>query len=368
MVFPPKFLLAMAIFHGFVASGYHIPVARGEASVAGTIQSEAAPLLERGETDLVTRDEPSSDVGFVKNEARSTALQPRAWDWMGVDARRRINMGDKGIFYASYPMSIYGLYKACLGWHQGDPAVSVLCVYGAITSIWTTFLIGDKAVTTLGSLGQMLVDSWYNTKRDLEVRGLLAGLSAEIGAEVQHLGFWKDDTPADFKRSLPEGSDDRIPVFAAKIHGHNLHFAHRGEVDGKPILRFGFSGNDTEAQELGKRYEKPYFSSGGLDFMIEPVQSLETGWWTDDDEHFSWLFDQIKCIMGTHTVWGGTKVADASGVYFQMYDNMKGGTIAAAIMAPFEDGKQSAIHQMVIEGGIDYNRQCMEEGNFDIFG
>ncbi|KAF5007827.1 hypothetical protein FDECE_5853 [Fusarium decemcellulare] len=367
MISPPKLLLAVAIFHGLVASGYHIPLARSKASVASTARSEAAPLLERGQTDLATRDEPSTDVGFVNDEASNAALEKR-WDWLGADARRRVNFGDKGIFYASYPMSIYGLYKACAGWHAGDPTVSVLCVYGAITSIWTTFLISDKAITTVGSLGQKLVDAWYNSKRDLEVRSLLDGLSAEIGAEVRHLGFYQDETPSNMKRSLSEGSDNRIPVFSAKIHGHNLHFAHRGHIDGKPVLRFGFSGNDTDAHELGKRYDKPYFESGGIDFMIEPVQSLEAGFWKDDDEHFSWLFDQIKCIMGEHTIWGGTKVADASGVYLQMYDNMKGGTVASAIMAPWEEGKKSAIHEMLVEGGIDYNRQCMEDGNFDIFG
>ncbi|KAF5023571.1 hypothetical protein F66182_4384 [Fusarium sp. NRRL 66182] len=364
MFYPPKVLLAMAVLHGFVATGLHVPVAR-EASIASAVQDETAPLAERDETGLVTRDEPSSDVGFVKNKPRGTGLEPRAWDYLGADARRRVHMGDKGIFYASYPMSIYGLYKACLGWHQGDPTVSVLCVYGAITSIWTTFLIGDKAITTLGSLGQQLLESWYNGKRDLavverdvQVRSLIDGLSKEIGADVQHLGFWHDDTPAkNIKRSMPEGHDGSIPVFSAKLHGHNFHFAHRGTIDGKPVIRFGFSGDDEEADKLSRRYDKPYFERGGLDFLIEAVQGLEPGFWKDDDEHFNWIFEQVKCLMGTHTIWGGTKVADASGVYFQMYDNMKDGTVAAAMMAPFEDGKKSAIHEMVTEGGIDYNRQ-----------
>jgi hypothetical protein len=279
-------------------------------------------------------------------------------------------MADRGFFYASYPMSIYGLYKACQGWHDGDPSVAVLCVYGAITSIWTTFLLADKTAVWTGSLVTRLISA-HGFKRDLEVQGLLEDFSAELGVEVRHLGFWNDTTApaiANLKRSLPMEGENRLAVFGARAHGYDFHFTHRGEINGKALLRFGFEVEDVHGEELSKRRDSPYFSKGGIDFLIEPVKPLEKGWWTDDDEQFGWLFEQIKCLLGETTLWD-TRVEEATGVFFQLYDNMRGETIAAAAMAAFGEGGKSAIHEMDdVRGSIDVSRTCMEIGKFDIFG
>jgi len=157
--------------------------------------------------------------------------------------------------------------------------------------------------------------------------------------------------------------DNQLAVLGAKVHGYNFHFTHRGEVDGKALLRFGFDGDDGHGGEMGKRqYISPYFSKGGIDFLIPPVKPIEKGWWKDDDEHFGWLFDQIKCLLGETTGWD-TPADEATGVFFQLYDNMKGDAIASAAMAPFGEEGKSAIHEMLDEaskGGIDTNRGCME--------
>lgn len=278
-------------------------------------------------------------------------------------------MADRGWFALNYPVAIAALIKGCKSFNS-DWAEATLCVYGAITILWTTFLAGDMLVNLMGNYVKDMVSSAFS-KREERIQGILDELTLALGAEVCHLGYWIDETApqiANLKTCLPEDGDDRLPVLGVRLRGYDFHFTSRGEINGSPLLRFGFSIDDTPNDDIDNRYVKPYFDYGGLDFLFHPVHPFEKGVWKDDDEHHDWLFDQIKCLLGEATLWE-TKVQEAPGIFFQMYDNMKGETVAAAAVATFgEDGK-SPIHEMTsFKGGLEVSRTCMEEGNFDIWG
>ncbi|KAF4461143.1 hypothetical protein FALBO_12061 [Fusarium albosuccineum] len=362
MISFPKLLMVTTIFH-VTALGHIIP-ARWEASGASSIQDEAAPLLNRDEstgTDLVVRDLVSRDVDLLPSDNKE--LVERQWDWANNRLRRWITVGERNTFWADIPMSWTGLVAACTAFSVShNPLTGILCVYGAMATVWNTFLLVDNVARWTGSFIEALIAP--SGKRSID--GLAERVSADLGIEVRHVGFWEDTEAhqlANLKRSLPEG-ENRLPVLAARIRDHDFHFTYRGEVDGKALLRFGFGNGTIEDNRLGKRLEQPHFTSGGIDSLVDRVEGLQQGDWADDEPHFGMMYEQIKCAMEASSVWD-TPGADAVGTFFQIYDD--DGTIAVAAMSPFGEGGTSALQRMQdLPSGIQIDRMCVDR--YDIFG
>lgn len=177
------------------------------------------------------------------------------------------------------------------------------------------------------------------------------------GAEVRKLSFWHDISAAEIPNL--KRSDNRLAVFEARVHNYDFHFSHRGEVDGKALLRVGF--------DFGFRPVDPswYFRKGGVDILIEPVRdrTLEKDSWKEkekvEEEDFGWLFDQMKYLLSEKRLWDTKE--EVAGVYFQLYDDRKGGTVTAGAMALFGEEVESAIYEMLeVEGIIGVSGAGME--------
>ncbi|ORY18571.1 hypothetical protein BCR34DRAFT_321369 [Clohesyomyces aquaticus] len=319
---PPKLLLASTVFHGLVKSGNLIP---------------AAPDLE---------DDAASFLKWAKPKSR------------------RLNFPDRGAYYIGYPLVLYGLYKAYDGWNLHDPKFVVLCVYGALVSIWTTFLLVDNVVIWAGTLIEIFLEKY---RHGIKIRGLLDNFATDLGVKVCHLDFWNDTGGSeipDLKRSLPAEGNDLLPVFEASTHGYDFHFTYRGEIDGNALIRFGFSVNDGLDNGLNKPHDTPYFKEGGVDFLIQPVSSLEGGSWNGDDERLDWLYDQINGLLSETTPWEGS-----DGIWFQLYDRNKRITVAIVAMAPFGESGKSAISAMKddMRSGFSISRTGMEDEKFEVY-
>jgi hypothetical protein len=293
--------------------------------------------------------------------------------------------------------SFYSLASDCVDWvhpdREPDAGTKFNCVIASITSAVGIVSIVDGATRVFGSISEWmqhnnielpgLADMYHRwrygpSKRELSRRkeDALKELSWALGAEVRHVGYWKDIDSGITKR---DGQPQNVPVLGARINGNDLHFAYLGKKDGKDLYKMGVGVAVDETAEVEKRgadlaggfIDGVFFTKGGLNFYGMP-EPASPGWtetdkevWLDTDEELGWLYDQTKCTLED---WHFRDPMKSSGLYFQVYNNVDQKTLSAGGIAPFGPTNVSAIGVMESQGergGLDINKKCMAKLGMD---
>jgi hypothetical protein len=184
-------------------------------------------------------------------------------------------------------------------------------------------------------------------------------LSAGLKTEVRHLGTW-DGIETNQKRD----SEPALPreVFGVKSGGQDFHFTYMGrDAQGKDSFKLGlgvggFQPNSKERRQNQITDGNFYFSTGGIDFAIQSVESpLSTEWnWGSaaDSVEFSDIYNSVNCYLGG---FGSPVLNLNNAISFQVYDTYQETTLSAGIMSPFSATRESAIRSLSITGGIPTN-------------
>jgi hypothetical protein len=262
------------------------------------------------------------------------------------DLAANVKLAMAGVWVTSQAMAWWNMVGACEDFSNNPNSVN--CVWGAISTVITAAVSGVGIYKGIGR-----VQTWMNNngitiggfKRDVIDQDLLDGLSSWFGSEVTHLGVW-DYSSLQLSGTL-SARDNTAPldVFGMKSHsGHDLHFSYLGNSTGKATFKFGLGSgtSNTTVRGRGEVFDQQYFTSGGIDFILDP--NPEDGGTLDSYSDYWYVYDQVSCIMNIGDAM------TAAGHYFQMYDNLHQGTMAGGAIAPFRGSDHwSAITTMYNE-------------------
>jgi hypothetical protein len=213
----------------------------------------------------------------------------------------------------------------------GNPSNAINCLWGAVTTVITAAGTMYGAYTGIGR-----IQTWMNNngisiggfKRDEVDQELLDALSGIFGGDVTHLGVW-DYTHLGLNGTLStREATTPLDVFGfTSQFGANMHFSYLGNTTNGFGFKFGWGSGTTNTKVKGRAesFDQQYFSSGGIDFIIN--QNQEDGGKLDSYSDYWWIYDQVACLMSP----GMT----AAGHWFQLYDNVQEGTMAEGAVAPF---------------------------------
>jgi hypothetical protein len=184
-------------------------------------------------------------------------------------------------------------------------------------------------------------------------------LSDGLKTEVRHLGTW-DGIETNQKR---DESGPAVPreVFGVKSRGQDFHFTYMGrDAEGKDSFKLGLGDGGFEPNNKERRQTVTdnnfYFSSGGIDFAAQSVESSSSTEWswglTTDQIEFSDIYNSVNCYLGGFFDFA---FDFENAISFQVYDAYQDYTLSAGIMSPFSASQKSGIWSMSIGGGIGNN-------------
>ncbi|GKT56238.1 hypothetical protein ColTof3_03577 [Colletotrichum tofieldiae] len=321
-------------------------------------------------------------------------LEPRTWDYLGKDARRRVTVALELAYTVHQAIGFDLVVKDCMKWKAGeaDNDDKRGCWQGAIGAVLTVGALTDASVVIWGTIKEHnAVNAWNPPgwrqlfemtrwggggapnnihKRELTERKeeALRKMSLAFGSEIRHVGWHEDQESHIAKR---DGKPQMVPVLGGNIAGVDIHFTSLGpDETGKHHYKFGYGmGNETD-NTLTKRNAKDYlsgvyFNKGGLNFWAQPEPAYigfsraSKEVWLDTDEEFEWIYEQVKCTLNDYLI---SDPLHATGMYFQVYNNMDSETLSAGAIAPFDEHGTSAITQMQeLRGGLDVDGLCMRK-------
>ncbi|KAJ8106291.1 hypothetical protein ONZ43_g7116 [Nemania bipapillata] len=270
-------------------------------------------------------------------------------------------------------VSFYGLVQSCAQFTQ-QTGNGVQCVFAAIGEVISIVTLVYQGAVWRGQLAQRLTNNGWHivgiNKRDEWTSLMARGLSVDLNTEVRHLGTW-DPSKSTQKRDSP--NDVPREVFGIQAGGHDFHFTYMGrDPDGKETWKIGLG--DGGPQLLDNHHTKErrqaqikngnfYFTSGGIDFAAQSVESASAVEWTwgspDDAVEFGEIYNSIACYLKDGS-GGATTLQTNNALSFQVYDSFAEYTISAGVMSPFSADHESAIRSLSIGGGIG----CSSCGTF----
>lgn len=165
------------------------------------------------------------------------------------------------------------------------------------------------------------------------------------------------------KRDVSEPAVPR-EVFSVNKNGYDFHFTHMGcDEEGRAHFKLGLGDGQTapiDRRQDHLTFNNFYFSSGGIDFLIQSVESMSNTEWswgsTSDSIEIDQLYNSVNCYTN-----GGDTLLSNNYINFHFYDGYIDESLSAGIMSPFVDNEYSGIRDMQITGGIGSN-SC---GNFN---
>lgn len=183
---------------------------------------------------------------------------------------------------ANQGVAWWNMISACRDWTTTSGTIN--CVWGSITTVITAAGSGYAAYIGAGKLS-----TWMNNngitigggwKREAVDQDLLDGLFEWFGNNVTHLGVW-DYSHLNLSGTLSmRNSTAPLDVFGVQsASGHPIHFSYLGNGNGKPTFKFGLgsgtsstnTANTTNTTLSGREvFDQQYFTSGGLDFILDP--------------------------------------------------------------------------------------------------
>lgn len=293
------------------------------------------------------------------------------------------------------------MVKDCRKWSAGeaDDDDKRGCWQGAIGAVLTVGALTDASVVIWGTIKEHhALNAWRPpTWRELIEMSRWGGggaptnvhkrgeelarrkeeglrkMSLAFGSEIRHVGWHEDSESHIAKR---DGRPQMVPVLGGRIAGVDMHFTSLGaDADGRQHFKFGYGAghDDTTTLEDGVLSERSakdyiggvYFTKGGINFWAQPEPAYlgfsraSKEVWLDTDEEFEWIYEQVKCTLNDYFI---SDPLHATGMYFQLYNNMDGETLSAGAIAPFDESGTSAISQMQqLRGGLDVDGLCMRK-------
>jgi hypothetical protein len=275
------------------------------------------------------------------------------------------------------------MYGACQTW--ADVAANkVNCVWGALTSSATACMVVMSAHNLVGHISTYMTNNAVSIggfgKRETIPQGLLDEFAIMFGVDpVSHHGVWHYTPPVANGTLHRRQQSIARDVFTYNKNGMDHHFAYLGNqtTTGSPMFRIGYGPPKTNTNTTlkirgrntsGESFGDQYFTSGGIDFKVDvnPDNLSYPDGGIDTATDYDWFYDQIACIMSDITPSGQDYMA-SQGMFFQVYDNSRGGTMASLAVAPFDSGPSAytIIEEMDIEGGLLVNNVCVNMGYYD---
>ncbi|KAM7206304.1 hypothetical protein V8F33_000590 [Rhypophila sp. PSN 637] len=354
--------------------------------------------------------EPKGELHDRDPGLNETDLEPR-FDYLTVDARRRVNIAIQAGFVVGMGYTFKSLYQDCKSAKDPDGKVvegsMANCVGAAIAAATGIVSAMDLSARLYGSIREFHINNpnfrplqnwrnnmhnaWYGqkTKRAaaaasdmLMPRGHddLQALSKRLGTEVRHVGYWTDHESRIARR---DGEPNEVPVLAARVSGgEDVHYAYMGEdSDGKHHFKMGLGLPEHATEEaLAKRADDgddvtpwlhgAFFTKGGINFWGQPDPSSPMGTmvskeaWVDTDEEFGWLYKATMCTLRDY--WFQDPMM-AQAMNFQLYNQMDSQTLSVGAIAPFDENGNSAIQEFQdVVSGLHTHEKCMQKLGFDI--
>lgn len=281
------------------------------------------------------------------------------WDY--GDVRTGIALAMAAYWVPNQAIQWWNMVAACQDFSSASNAVN--CVWGAVSTVITASGTLYAAYQGYGHISTWMSNNGISMggfKRQEIEQALLDEFSGVFGAQVSHLGVWNYAAPTN---GSAVGKRDQVnatlDVFGFNSNGMDIHFSYLGNATSAPTFKFGYgTGQTSSSSKLSKTkretYDEQYFESGGIDFVLfQPdIYNYPSGSALDSYTDYSWIYDQVSCIMAS----GMT----AAGHYFQIYDNVHQTTLSAGAIAPFSGlDHWSAITQMEApKGGIAETPSC----------
>lgn len=301
-----------------------------------------------------------------RSESRDLAIRPRGdvatRDDPG-DVARFLFMGLKIYVVANAAVTWYGLVESCQQFTQ-ETGNGVQCVFGAITQVIAIVTLAYQGSIWRGQLATTLNNNGWHVpginKRDEWASIMARDLSDGLKTEVRHLGTW-DGIETNQKRD----SEPAVPreVFGVKGGGQDFHFTYMGrDADGKDSFKLGlgdgsFQPNNKERRQNQLTDDNFYFTTGGIDFAAQSVESPTSVEWswvsTPDSVEFSDIYNSVNCYLGGPFNFFTFDLENA--ISFQVYDAYQDYTMSAGVMSPFSASQESGIRSLTIGGGIGNN-------------
>lgn len=199
--------------------------------------------------------------------------------------------------------------------------------------------------------------------RDHILRRAEDHLSGQLGVEVRHIGFWDGSMPGQpAKRN--ENEEVEYPVFGLQHDGQDFHVALIGQdpETNYTVIKLGNGPGPQTAQNEGRlqgraaRYNAQVFDRGGIDGIGKSGVQGDGGMQLDpgNPADIEWLRGQLTCSMEVDGQRG-----DHPGLWWQIYDKLDEGTLAAGAISAFTPEKPSLIQWLNIEGSLDVYEQCL---------
>lgn len=201
-------------------------------------------------------------------------------------------------------------------------------------------------------------------RRDQVLRRAEDQLSQNLGVEARHIGYWDGSMPGQ-PAKRDGGEEVEYPVFGFHRDQQDFHVAFMGRHPdtNHTIVKLGHgpgpqtAHNKRRLQGRAAKYNAQVFDRGGLD-GIGKLGNLETGapyMNPGNPDDTKWLYDQLMCSMEVDGMGG-----DHPGLWWQIYDSVGVGTLAAGAIAAFGPDAPSIITWMNIEGQLDTYDECMD--------
>jgi hypothetical protein len=257
-------------------------------------------------------------------------------------------------------VSWFGMTTSCLQF--GDPGSSVQCIWGAISTLYTAGVAWnsrkDIRETLTGVYGDIVAvvstqAGIPNTKHKRDDHAVLIdAYSNLLGSPVKHLGYHEHHHHQHGANSKSTAVNSTMhPVYGFSINDTDYHIAYLGEHTrkGSHNFRMGYGSGVPVQSNNTKRsnnYEDQYFGSGGLDWVWYEDPNLidYSNVVFDVNSVYTGLYDQVSCWMSQHM--------QDTGMWFQIYDEDRGGTLVSGAASGFSVLVPSVIDQMQSPKGL----------------
>jgi hypothetical protein len=284
---------------------------------------------------------------------------------------RRVVNGQK-IAHASFltinlGVSWFGMTSSCFDF--GNPGNSVQCIWGALSTLYTAGVAWnsrqDIRETLMGVYSNVVqvvntqagIPGTKHKRHDDAV--LIDAYSNLLGSPVKHLGYHQqhhNQHSADSKSTAVNST--MHPVYGFSINDTDFHIAYLGQHTrkGSHNFRMGFGSGVPVQSNNTKRstFDDQYFTSGGLDWVWfeDPDLINYSNVEFDVNSVYAGLYDQVSCWLSLHML--------DTGMWFQVYDEDRGGTLVSGAASGFSSLVPSVINQMQSpRGGLTADGNCV---------
>jgi hypothetical protein len=252
-------------------------------------------------------------------------------------------------------VSWYGMATSCFDF--GNPGNGLECIWGAISTLYTAGFAWNSRL----DIRESLMDVYSNVVQVVNKRHghavVIDAYSNLLGSPVKHLGYHQQHHHQHSAGSNSTSvNSTMLPVYGFSINDTDFHIAYLGQHtrNGSHNFRMGFGSGVPVQSNNTKRstFDAQYFTSGGLDWVwFEDPDLIDSSDVVFDvNSIYAELYDQVLC-------WLSQNMQD-TGMWFQVYNEVRGGTLVSGAASGFSSLVPSVINQMQSPKGV-----FTEDGN-----